>query len=81
MDRTFPAAMASHDGSSKVSDIAARMAVSSQCAWNYRRRLLDVEMIAAPRPGIVGCTLPYLREHLLEHIVTDVFGEADAPGG
>lgn len=81
VDRTFLAAMALDDGPSKVADIAERMQVTSQYAWNYRRRLLDAEMINGPRPGIVEFILPYMRDYLREHVVTEVFGDLVSSDG
>lgn len=75
VDRTFLAAMALDEDSSRIGDIAERMRVSSQYASNYRRRLLDAEMISSPRMGRVEFILPYMRDYLREHIVTDIFGD------
>lgn len=73
VDRTFLVAMAQDDGPSKVSAVAQRMNVSAQYAANYRRRLLDAEMILAPARGFVDYSLPYMREYLREHVVQDLF--------
>ncbi|MGV0359826.1 AAA family ATPase [Corynebacterium mastitidis] len=67
VDRTFLVCMAQDDGPSKTSEIAERMGVSPSYAWNYRRRLLDAEMIVETSPGEVDFSLPYLREYLREH--------------
>lgn len=71
VDRTFLAAMAQDDGPSNINDIAQRMKVSPQYAGNYRRRLLNAEMIEVPSNAHVDFALPYLREYLREHAVTD----------
>lgn len=81
VDRTFLAAMALDEGPSKVADVAQRMKVTNQYAWNYRRRLLDAEMISAPRPGVVEFILPYMRDYLREHVVTEVFGDLVSSDG
>lgn len=67
VDRTFLVRMAQDDGPSKTSEIAERMEVSPSYAWNYRRRLLDAEMIVETSPGEIDFSLPYLREYLREH--------------
>ncbi len=76
VDRTFLAAMAIDDGPSKISDVAQRLGVSSQYASNYRRRLLDAEMIKSVGYGTVDFELPYLREYLRSHTVTDALGHS-----
>ena len=75
VDRTFLAAMAIDDGPSKISDVAQRLGVSSQYASNYRRRLLDAE-IKSVGYGTVDFELPYLREYLRSHTVTDALGHS-----
>ncbi|MDO5512519.1 ATP-binding protein [Corynebacterium sp.] len=72
VDRTFLAYMTKDRGPSRVADIAQRMGVSPQYAWNYRRRLLDAEMIEDRGNGSVDYTLPYMRDYLREHVVSDV---------
>lgn len=75
VDRTFLAYMAQDSGPSKVADIARRMDVSPQYAWNYRRRLLDAEMIEDKGNGMVEYTLPYMRDYLREHVISDVIAQ------
>lgn len=70
VDRSFLAYMALDDGPSIVSRIAERMGVSRPYAGNYRRRLLDAEMIVEAGYGKVDFALPYMREHLREHAVS-----------
>ncbi|WP_319651285.1 MULTISPECIES: AAA family ATPase [unclassified Corynebacterium] len=67
VDRTFLVLMAQDSGPSKTSDIAERMGVSASYAGNYRRRLLDAEMIAETSRGEVDFSLPYLCEYLRDH--------------
>lgn len=73
VDRTFLVAMAADDGPSTMSDIAQRLGVNSQYAGNYRRRLIDAEIITISGYGQVDFELPYMREYLREHAVVDVF--------
>ncbi|MER0089635.1 AAA family ATPase [Corynebacterium rhinophilum] len=67
IDRTFLLHMAQDNGPSSMSDITARLGKSSQYASNYRRRLLDSELIEIPASGQVDFALPYLRDYLREH--------------
>ena len=71
VDRTFLTAMSTDDGPSRMLDIAARMSVDSQYAGNYRKRLIDAEMIRPTSHGYVDYELPYMREYLRSHHVTD----------
>ncbi|MBG9295937.1 ATP-binding protein [Corynebacterium diphtheriae bv. gravis] len=73
VDRTFLVAMAADDGPSTMSDIAQRLGVNSQYTGNYRRRLIDAEIITSSGYGQVDFELPYMREYLREHAVVDVF--------
>lgn len=70
-DRRFLAAMSLDDGESKITDIAKRLGVSDQQAYNYRSRLNEADLVTTGR-GTVDFVLPFLREHLREHVVTDV---------
>ena len=71
VDRTFLTAMSTDDGPSRMSDVAARMGVDSQYAGNYRKRLIDAEMIRPTSHGFVDYELPYMREYLRSHHATD----------
>lgn len=71
VDRTFLLAMAQDDGPAKIADIAGRMGVDSQYAGNYRRRLIDAEMIRPTGHGYVDFELPYMREYLRTHPASD----------
>ena len=71
VDRTFLTAMSADDGPSRMSDIAARMSVDSQYAGNYRKRLIDAEMIRPTSHGYVDYELPYMREYLRSHHASD----------
>ena len=74
VDRSFLAYMALDDGPSVVADIADRMGVSRPYAGNYRRRLLDAEMIVEAGYGKVDYALPYMREYLRDHAVAAGIG-------
>ena len=67
IDRTFLVYMAQDDGSSLVSDLKNRMERSGSYVSNYRRRLIDAEMIVEAGRGRVDFALPYLRDYLREH--------------
>lgn len=69
VDRSFLLFMAQDDGPSKLSDIASRLKQTPQYTSNYKKRLIDAELIVAPpgTTGIVDFALPYLREYLREH--------------
>ncbi|NJJ02993.1 MULTISPECIES: AAA family ATPase [Corynebacterium] len=70
-DRRFLAAMSLDEGPSKITDIARRLEVSDQQAYNYRRRLYEADMITNER-GTADFSLPYLREYLRDHVVADI---------
>ncbi len=67
VDRTFLTAMSADDGPSRMSDIASRMGVDAQYAGNYRKRLIEAEMIRPTAHGFVDYELPYMREYLRSH--------------
>lgn len=67
VDRTFLLYMAQDDGPSRIVDIAERLGKRGSYVSNYRRRLIDAEMIAPVARGEVAFTLPYLRDYLREH--------------
>lgn len=70
VDRSFLAAMAVDEGPSRIADIAERMDVDLNYANQYRRRLLDAEMVVSVGRGLLGFELPYLRDYLIDHSVT-----------
>ncbi|MCP1388243.1 AAA family ATPase [Corynebacterium sp. TA-R-1] len=70
-DRRFLAAMSLDDGESKITEIAKRLGVSDQQAYNYRSRLNEADLVTTGR-GTADFVLPFLREHLREHVVTDL---------
>lgn len=63
-DRDFLAAMAVDETSSRVRDVAERLGVSGNYANQYRRRLLDTELIMEVGRGRVAFHLPGLRTYL-----------------
>lgn len=67
VDRTFLIHMAKDDGPSNVSDIATRMNKTASYISNYRKRLLEAEMILDTGRGKIDFALPYLRDYLREH--------------
>ena len=68
-DIAFLVAMLEDDEYSKISDIAARMNVSSKYAGEYRRRLMEHGIIGSRGYGKVAFDLPMFREYLLARIV------------
>lgn len=54
-----------------MAQVAERMGVNLNYANQYRRRLLDAEMITPAGRGLVAFTLPYLRDYLNDHAVTE----------
>lgn len=72
IDRSFLAAMAHDDGPSKLADIRRRMgSIDSGYGSMYRQRLLDAGVIVSAGHGKVTIALPYLREYLREHVVSE----------
>jgi type II secretory pathway predicted ATPase ExeA len=64
IDRRFLAAMAIDDDDSRMSDIADRLGESHNYAQQYRRRLIDAEIITPTSRGHLTMALPGLRAHL-----------------
>ena len=80
-DRRFLAAMSLDDGPSKITELAKRLGVSDQQAYNYRARLHEADLVTIDR-GTADFVLPFLREHLREHVVADVLRiEPEDPPG
>ncbi len=65
--------MAADPGPSRIADVAKRMGVDVNYANQYRRRLIEAELIAPAGRGKVAFTLPYLRDYLSDHTVTEAF--------
>lgn len=74
VDRSFLAAMAHDDGSSRMADIAARLGVDATYAGQYRLRLIAAEVIEPRGHGLVDFTLPGLRDYLREHAASSHWG-------
>lgn len=74
VDRSYLAAVAVDDGPARTADVAARMKVEARYAASYRQRLISAELIESTSYGYVDFTLPYLREYLREHVITDAYG-------
>jgi hypothetical protein len=67
-DRSFLVAMAQDaQGPSRISDVAQRLGVDANYASQYRKRLIDAEVITPAGYGAVDFSLPYLRDYLREH--------------
>jgi len=75
VDRSYLAAIAVDDGPSRTADIAARMNVEVSYTSAYRNRMITAELIHPTSYGYVDFTLPYLREYLREHIITEIYGD------
>jgi hypothetical protein len=73
-DRHALVAIAQDETASKVSVVRQRMNVSAQHFNVYRNRLLDAGLIYQPARGYIDFALPYLREYLREHAITDAMG-------
>lgn len=63
-DVDFLQAMSQDEGASRMADIAERMAVTSDYAQKYRRRLIDAGVIEVPHRGEVAFAVPYLADYL-----------------
>ena len=63
-DQTFLAAMAVDDGPSRTGELARRLGVDDNWVSQYRRRMIDAEIIRPVRRGEFDFELPYLREYL-----------------
>ena len=77
-DRTVLAHMALSDGPSAVADLRRALGVNPQHLNVYRQRLIDAGMIRSAGHGQVDFALPYLRDYLREHTVTDAAGRLEA---
>lgn len=73
VDRSFLVAMSVDDGPSSTSEIAKRLGVSAVYAAQYRRRLMEAELIAPSAYGYVDFTLPGLRDYLRGHAASSAW--------
>lgn len=71
VDRTVLAVIATHDGPTRTADVRAVLGVDARYMGVYRQRLIDAGLVYAVRRGVVDIAVPYLREYLREHVVTD----------
>lgn len=79
LDRAVLAAMAQDDGPSNVADLRERVGdITRQHLNNVRIRLIDAGVAFSPRRGQLDFALPYLRDYLREHVVTDAMGATSA---
>ena len=75
-DRTFLAAMAKDEGPSAVADIRERMGnVERGYISMYRQRLISAGIVYPSGHGKLEIAIPYFREYLREHIVTEAASE------
>lgn len=82
VDRAFVTAMAVDDGPSRISDVATRLGTDGNNANQYRRRLIEAELIEPAGHGLVQFTLPHLRDHLRSRylpLVDDASEDLPAP--
>ncbi|MFA4896809.1 ATP-binding protein [Microbacterium sp.] len=70
-DLTVLARMAADDGPTAVSDLRTSLGVTSKYLSVYRQRLIDAGMIIPAGHGKVDIAMPYLREYLRDHVVSD----------
>lgn len=70
-DLTVLAHMAANDGPTAVSELRAGLGVNPQYLNVYRQRLIDAGMIVPAGRGKVDIAMPYLREYLRDHVVSD----------
>jgi len=63
-DEAFLRAMAQDAGPSRISDIIKRLKASANTVQAYRRRLIDMGVIASERRGELEIIIPYLGEYL-----------------
>ena len=64
VDIKFLVAMGADEKTSKITEIAKRMAVTPDYAQKYKKRLLDSGVITRVRRGEVEYAVPYLKEYL-----------------
>jgi len=72
IDKSFLLAMAKDDGPSRMADIQQRLGVDVNYASQYRLRLIAAELIEPTSHGHVDFAVPYLREYLRQHAVSEI---------
>jgi len=65
-DRACLVAMSEDGGPSRVGDLAVRLGVDANYVSQYRRRLLQAQVIRTLGYGVVDFNLPSLREYVRE---------------
>ena len=65
-DLEFLKAMAQDENESKMADIQAKLGVSQSYAAQYRKRLIEADVIHSPRRGIIAYTVPQTRWYFLK---------------
>ncbi len=78
LDRSVLAAMAVDDGPSRVGQLRERVGISKQHLNNIRIRLLNAGIVYVVKTGQLDFALPYLRDYLREHTVTDAMSSSSA---
>ncbi|MGV8883934.1 MAG: ATP-binding protein, partial [Rhodoglobus sp.] len=72
LERSVLAAMAIDDGATKFATLRERVGdISPQHLNNIRLKIIDAGLAYAPARGKLDFVLPYLRDYLREHTVTD----------
>lgn len=64
VDVNFLVSMSEDQGSSRISDIAARLGVSRDYAQKYRKRLIGAGVIQPAGRGRLSFSVPYLAHYL-----------------
>ncbi|MBC7597292.1 MAG: ATP-binding protein [Kineosporiaceae bacterium] len=78
-ERTLLAAMAQDDGPSAIAELRQRLgSITPQHLNNIRSKLVDAGIVYAPQRGKLDFALPYLRDYLREHTVTDAMNATGA---
>ena len=67
-DRRFLSAMMPDGNESRMSDIAERMKTSASNASHYKRRLVNLGILADPGRGRVSFSLPMMKEMIAENL-------------
>lgn len=79
LERSVLAAMAADDGPTKVSTLRERVgSISRQHLNNIRIKIIDAGLVYVPKRGELDFALPYLRDYLREHVVTDAMSATSA---
>jgi hypothetical protein len=79
LERSVLAAMAIDDGATRVATLRERVGdISPQHLNNIRIKIIDAGLAYAPARGKLDFVLPYLRDYLREHTVTDAMSATSA---